>query len=38
MNQLELGALEQVDVREVWRHEAQDFTPWLDRVPACGVR
>lgn len=29
MNQGELGVLEQVDVREVWRHEAQDFTPWL---------
>ena len=29
MNQLELGALEQVDVRKVWPHEAQNFTPWL---------
>ena len=29
MNQGELGVLEHVDVREVWRHEAQDFTPWL---------
>lgn len=25
----ELGKLEWIDVREVWGHEAQDFTPWL---------
>ena len=24
-----LGTIEQVDLREVWPHEAQDFTPWL---------
>ena len=24
-----LGAIERVDLREVWPHEAQDFTPWL---------
>ena len=24
-----LGQLEEVDVREVWPSESQDFTPWL---------
>lgn len=26
---VDLGEIEQVDLREVWPHEAQDFTPWL---------
>ena len=26
---VDLGAIEQVDLTEVWPHEAQDFTPWL---------
>ena len=25
----QLGALDSVDPREAWDHEAQDFTPWL---------
>lgn len=25
----ELGKLTSVDPREVWKHEAHDFTPWL---------
>ena len=25
----ELGKIEQVDVRDIWKHEALDFTPWL---------
>ncbi len=27
----DLGRLERVDVREIWKTEAQDFTPWLAR-------
>ena len=26
---MELGTIEQVDLREMWPHEASDFTPWL---------
>ena len=25
----ELGRIEQVSIRQVWNHEAEDFTPWL---------
>ena len=24
-----LGKLKNVDLREAWSHESQDFTPWL---------
>ena len=24
-----LGKLEKIDVREVWKHEARDFSSWL---------
>ena len=30
-NQDDLGNIENVDVRQVWRHEAHNFTPWLAR-------
>ena len=26
---LELGVIERVDVRSIWKHESRDFTPWL---------
>ena len=33
----ELGRIEKIDLREVWRNEAADFTPWLaDDVSKLG--
>ena len=35
---LELGTIERVDIREVWEHEARDFTPWLaDNIEVLGT-
>ncbi len=28
---IEFGKIEVVDLREAWQHEANDFTPWLDK-------
>ncbi len=25
-----LGKLKRLDVKELWKHEAHDFTPWLE--------
>ena len=37
--ELELGTLESDDLRKAWKHEAQNFTPWLaenlDRLSAA---
>ncbi|BFQ93209.1 hypothetical protein [Gallibacterium anatis] len=29
VNKLKLGKLEEVDVRELWKHEQYDFSEWL---------
>ena len=29
MKKIELGNIEQVDVREIWEKEDTEFTPWL---------
>ena len=31
MDHTELGELRNVNVREVWEHEASNFTPWLSQ-------
>ena len=33
----ELSRLERVDLRDIWKSEAQDFTPWLAREHNLGV-
>lgn len=36
---VDLREIERVDLREVWPHEAQDFTPWLaDNLDKLGRR
>ena len=30
---MELGKITQVDIRDVWPHEATSFTPWLEEHP-----
>ena len=29
---IKLGKFQQVDLRDIWEHEAIDFTPWLEKV------
>lgn len=31
MNKLKLGKLEEVDIRELWKHEQYDFSEWLSK-------
>ena len=31
-----LGALETADLRDAWKHEAHDFTPWLANLDRLG--
>ena len=32
MNTMKIGKLEKVDIRELWKGEASDFTLWLEYV------
>ena len=31
VNKLKLGKLEEVDIRELWKHEQYDFPEWLSK-------
>ena len=31
VNKLRLGKLEEVDIRELWKHEQYDFSKWLSK-------
>ena len=31
VNKLKLGKLEEVDIRELWKHEQYDFSEWLSK-------
>jgi hypothetical protein len=33
MNRTGIGRIQEVDLRSVWPHEAQSFTPWLEENP-----
>jgi len=37
MSKIQLGTIEQVDLREIWKHEALDFTRWLSEDDNLGL-